>query len=114
MLANVGVWDVSKEAHNLPASYWSTRYALIEKLDAHKRLRTVHTLESKADFVPLEQHDCQFISHQAHYKHNRSGYHGHILRMRDLYPTKPILNIEFLYEMGQLHTCTCSLSWLSC
>ena len=62
----------------------------------------------------LEQHDCQFISHQAHYNHNRSGYHGHILRMRDLYPTKPILNIEFLYEMGQLHTCTCSLSWLSC
>jgi hypothetical protein len=42
------VWDVSKEAHNLNASYWKTRFALIEKRDVHKRLRTVHTLQDES------------------------------------------------------------------
>ena len=103
------VWDVSKEAHNLAPSYWETRYALIEANDSHHRLRTVHTAESKdgrthngkaqPNFVPLEQKDCQFISHQQH-----TDYHDHILRMRQLYPSKPIFNIEFLYEMGMLQT----------
>jgi hypothetical protein len=64
------VWDVSKEAHNLAPSYWATRFALIEAKDSHHRLRTVHTAEVKdgrsgqPNFVPLEQKDCQFISHQ--------------------------------------------------
>lgn len=69
------VWDVSKEAHNLAPSYWATRFALIESKDSHHRLRTVHTAENKdgrsgnggkpqPNFVPLEQKDCQFISHQ--------------------------------------------------
>jgi hypothetical protein len=93
------VWDVSKEAHRLPTSYWKTRFALIEAKDSHKRLRTVHTLASKQDFVPLENNDCQFISHQQH-----GNYHDHILQTRKLYPGKPIVNIEFLYEMGSLKT----------
>ena len=94
------VWDVSKEAHRLPASYWKSRFALIEAKDSHKRLRTVHTLASKRDFVVLETEDCQFISHQQHGK-----YHDHILTQRTLYPTKPIFNVEFLYEMGMISTC---------
>lgn len=93
------VWDVSKEAHNLPATYWKTRFALIEAKDAHKRLRTVHTAASKADFVPLQSSDCQFISHQQH-----GEYHEHILTTRKLYPAEPVFNIEFLYEAGQIST----------
>jgi hypothetical protein len=85
------VWDVSKEAHRLPASYWDTRFALIEAKDTHHRLRTVHTEESRTDFVPLQQKDCQFISQQQH-----GDYHNHILRVREQYPTKPVMNVEFL------------------
>jgi hypothetical protein len=40
--------------------------------------------------------DCQFISHQQH-----GDYHNHIIRVREQFPKEPVMNIEFLYEMGR-------------
>ena len=60
----------------------------------------VHTLASEQMFVPLQQEDCDLITHQQH-----SDYHSHILAMRQLYPRKPVFNIEFLYEAGEYGGC---------
>lgn len=96
------VWDVSKEAQRLNASYWATRFALIEAKDTHHRLRTVHTGEQDTQFVDMEQKDCQFISHQQH-----SDYHNHILRVRQQFPTKPVMNVEFLCKyLGGFPVCS--------
>ena len=46
---------------------------------------------------------CLLVHPQLTRQHG--DYHDHILRMRQLYATKPVFNIEFLYEAGEIHTC---------
>lgn len=90
------VWDVSKEAQNRPDEYWEDRLQFIKKYDAHDHLVTIHSLWHRHE--DLKRQYCDFISDQQH-----GDWHEHITDRRK-FLERPVMNIEFSYEIGPIET----------
>ena len=82
------IWNISKEAmlYGKPASYVTDRIDRLRRLDAHRRLVTVHDYQYCSEF----SHKVDFISTQewAAYLYDQ------MLAVKEVYPNHPILNIE--------------------
>lgn len=84
------VWNLSKEGWYVKdTGYWNSRVDLIRRLDAYRRLVTIHDVN-----LPT----CDFLADQQH-----SDFYNHILRERQARPW-PVVNVEFGYEPGPIAT----------
>ena len=110
------VLDVSKEAgsyHPFSISVAQRRLQTIHQLNPHQRLLTSHsgmhwsnTCENDLQKDPNATPHTTLCSMQVHHTpHNDTYWYHYLLNKTKLYPNLPLVNVEYMYEAGDLRAC---------